>query len=153
MLASIMCAMSNPIDDNVDDVDHGALVMDFLEHFWLANGLTRRAWCRAAGLPDSSVGRWRDGVEPEIASLKKVARGVQRPLVDLLLIAGYLSPEELAGPTPPEIQTFNVERAIRLDPGITEAEREALMAIHRAISAVESGSSRSVRIGRRVSAK
>jgi transcriptional regulator with XRE-family HTH domain len=123
-----------------DDIDHGAALSRFLAAEWAALGTNRARWCRQHGLSDSTVLRWSQGSSNiDMAQMNAVARALGRPLVDILLAARYLTPEEVGGrhATPRE-PTAAVD-AIRADPGLSDTMRAALLAVLRTGMSVESG--------------
>jgi hypothetical protein len=112
---------------NYTTIDHGKRLAEFLASEWAAKGITRGTWCRENKIPDSTVMRWARGVEPDMRNLRIVAAALDRPLVDVLLAAGYLSPSDVNGrqvspPTPWQ----SVDRAIEEDPTLSDALRQLL---------------------------
>lgn len=128
---------------------YGMDLHDFLQKEWDHMGTTRGAWCREAGIPDSTVHRWGQGIEPDMRSLRLVAEALHRPLVDVLQGAGYLDKKTLHREIPPR-ETPSVLKALQPpdkggDPTLSPVVREALLQIYERLTLVESGQARSVR--------
>lgn len=117
----------------------------FLESEWDRLGIRPTAWCRQVRIADATVLRWREGVEPDMRSLRRVAEALERPLIDLLLAAEYVTPEQIDGREITD-RSFDLLETIRLDPKLSSAEREALRQVHDAFALVESGAKRKVRV-------
>jgi hypothetical protein len=117
----------------------------FLEEEWDRMGLKPTAWTRKVGIPDATVLRWRDGIEPDMRSLKRIAEALERPLVDVLLAAEYITPDEVSGYVP-QPRSYDLLEAIELDPKLSDGEREALRQVHDAFRLVESGQVRKKRV-------
>jgi hypothetical protein len=120
-------------------IDHGQRLTSFLQKEWDAAGTTRGAWCREAGLADSTVMRWGQGVEPDMRNLRMVAQGLGRRLVDVLLAAGYLSPDDVGGHVPELSSRIDFETALLIATGISDEERAAHLKLREAYQLVESG--------------
>lgn len=97
-------------------VKPGLALYTFLQEEWRALGTTRGAWCRQADLPDSTVHRWSQGHEPDMKSLRAVATALERPFTDILLAAGYVTPEELGGALLSPRKPPTLDEALKLDP-------------------------------------
>lgn len=91
----------------------------FLQEEWDAMGVRPTAWCRRHGMSDATVLRWREGVEPDMALLKRVATELNRPLYEVLLAAGYITSDDLNGKTVTE-RTYSVPEALRGDPKLKD---------------------------------
>ena len=75
--------------------------------------------------------------QPSIRAVSRIARALGVPPETLLRQAGLLddeAPEREAGTAPPTGEAGSVEDAIRADPDLTEAQREALLAVYRSFS-------------------
>jgi hypothetical protein len=135
---------------NYTMIDHGKRLAEFLASEWASMGITRGTWCRENKIPDSTVMRWARGVEPDMRNLRIVAGALGRPLVDVLLAAGYLHPSDVNGrqvspPTPRQ----SVEKAIEEDPTLSDAMRELLRSTYNGGRAIESGKAKVVKINAR----
>jgi transcriptional regulator with XRE-family HTH domain len=123
-----------------DGIDHGAALSRFLAGEWAALGTNRSRWCRQHGLSDSTVLRWSQGSSNiDMAQMNAVARALGRPLVDILLAARYLTPEEVGGRQVTVRQPIAAADAIRTDPALSDTMRAALLAVLRTGTSVESG--------------
>lgn len=112
-------------------------------------GITRGQWCREVGLSDSTVSRWRTDTEPNLMNMKVVADGLGRPLIDILIAAGYLDPKDVRGRTvTPRVQPDAIT-AIQSDPTLTEIERDTLLQMLAAMRQVASGATGRSEIHRR----
>jgi len=106
----------------------------WLETEWANMGIKPTAWCRKVGLADATIFRWRDeGCEPDVATLKKVAEALERPLIDILIAANYITPDETGGYKAPE-RTYDLLETLRLDTGLSPHEREAHRHLHDAFA-------------------
>jgi transcriptional regulator with XRE-family HTH domain len=70
---------------------------------WVQRHLDERGWSQAdlgrhAGINRSIIGRWRDGAQPEVSTARALAVTLGRPLLEVLVAAELLTPEE-AGAT------------------------------------------------------
>lgn len=130
----------------------GKLLFAFLQTEWDAMGIGPTAWARRVGLPDATVLRWRDeDVDPDMRTLRRVAEALERPVVDVLLAAGYVTSDELNGYAVP-VRTYDIIETIRLDQKLSDPEREALRQVHDAFALVQSGQAKKVRVRRKASA-
>lgn len=77
--------------------------MDFatwLDTHMRDRGLTPADLATAAGLAQSVVSRWRTGrVRPSVDNIRAAAHALRVPVVDGLIAAGILSPDDIAPPT------------------------------------------------------
>ena len=108
------------------DMEHGPQLVAFLRREWDARGVSCHAWCRQVGLEPSTVSRWAAGGEPKIESLRLVANGLHRPLVDVLHAAGFITDRERAGRSnpPPRPPPGMLAEAIAHDPSLLPEERQ-----------------------------
>lgn len=118
---------------------------------WLADRMQATGFeansdlARAAGVPDSVISRWRtSGTTPSIAQLRRLPAALQVSLLELLVAAGHLSPEEarVRTYTMPERLARDTRAAIRQDPDLDdelkhllEVQYDAMRALARARSA------------------
>lgn len=75
--------------------------------------------------------------QPSMRVINQVARGFGMPAETFLREAGMLDddpPEAGDRPRPPEGAPASAEEAIRADPNLTDAQREALLAVYRSFS-------------------
>jgi transcriptional regulator with XRE-family HTH domain len=97
---------------------------------------------RATGVPDSVISRWRtSGTTPSIAQLRRLQSALQVSLVELLVAAGHLSPEEarVTSFSPAHRVTRGTRDAIRNDSELDdelkhllEVQYDAMLALARA---------------------
>jgi len=134
-------------------IDHGQRLTEFLQREWDAAGTTRGAWCREVGLADSTVMRWGQGTDPDFRNLELVAAGLGRRMVDVLLAAGYLTPDEVNGHVPVQSSRLDIDTALRTATGVSDAERDAHMQLRKAYQLIESGQATRVTARRTAGAK
>ena len=120
-------------------------LFDFILAECNAQQIALTTWCRGAGIPDPTVLRWREGVEPDMRSLRRVAVALDRSLIDILVAGGWITREEANGHVP-QIRSYDLSEAIRLDTKISDAEREAHRQLQQAFAMVESGAKKRVRV-------
>jgi transcriptional regulator with XRE-family HTH domain len=91
---------------------------------------TNKALERASGVDNTSISRWKSGESvPGIDQLRKLVGPLRTPLLQLMIRAGLLSPEEAkvtrlaALPDPPKL---DVVQAVRNDPQLLPEAREHL---------------------------
>lgn len=89
---------------------------------------TNKALERASGIDNTSISRWKNGESvPSLEHLRKLVGPLQTPLLQLMVRAGLLSPEEAkvtrlaAVPDPPKL---DVVAAIRQDPELLPETKE-----------------------------
>jgi transcriptional regulator with XRE-family HTH domain len=129
-----------------DGSPYAQALYSFLEREWEAMDIRPSAWCRRVGLADATVLRWREGEsEPDMRTIRRVADALERPVIDLLVAMGYVTRREAGGYEPPA-RTYDLLETIRLDPKLTDGEREALRQVYDAIRLVNSGKARKVRV-------
>lgn len=85
-------------------------------------------WARRHNIADATIIRWRQGVEPDMRSLRRVAEALGRPLWEVLTAAGYIDPEEVGRDVSP--REYDVAEAIRLDRRLTPRARELLNQVY-----------------------
>lgn len=92
-------------------------------------GITSRKDLAAkAGVDATVLGRWyRREVQPDIRNLRKFALAVRRPLLEVLVAAGHITPEEAGQQT---VSVDPMERAIR-EAGVPEGMQEQLLKTRR----------------------
>lgn len=117
----------------------GRALYAWLQAEWQALGTNQEAWCREHGLSPATVSRWQTGVEPKIDAIRLVATGLRRPILDVLVAARLLSPDEAAGHDggPPPAPT--IEAALKNDPAIPRGLRPVLHDLLKAFRAVDAG--------------
>jgi len=120
-------------------INHGQELHHFLQREWAAQGTTRGAWCRASGFADTTLVRWSQGTsEPDTRTLRQIADALGKSLIDIMLEAKYITPEE-AKDLVFQRADPNLEEAIRLDPSLSDAHREAHRKLFQAFRAAEQG--------------
>lgn len=94
---------------------------------------------RAAGVPDSVISRWRtSGTTPSLGQLRRLQGPLHATLLQLLVAAGHLTPEEagtreVAGPLR---VVRGVREAIMADPLLDDELRHLLVVQYEAMLAV-----------------
>jgi transcriptional regulator with XRE-family HTH domain len=74
---------------------------------WVNQQLTRKGWrpadaARAFGVDDSMISKWRRGLAgPDPKSLRRVAESLELPILEVLVAAGWITPEEAGQPPAP----------------------------------------------------
>jgi len=66
---------------------------------WVQRHLDERGWtssdlARHAKINRSIIGRWRDGAQPEVRTARALAVALGRPVLEVLVAAELLTPEE-----------------------------------------------------------
>lgn len=130
-----------------DTTGFGPALYRYLQAYWTAKGTNQNAWCdEHPGLHAPTVGRWRNGSEPKLNALRKVAEALGEPVIQILVAAEVLTPEEAHGiEAHPYTPTF--DDAVRSDPTLTDRERELYPQMREAFRAVQAGETESVTIG------
>jgi hypothetical protein len=103
---------------------------DWLERYWAANGLSPSGWSKLVGLSPSTVLRWAHS-DPDISSLRAIAQATGMTMIELLVIAEIITPDEANGIVPREPlepAPYSVEDAIDHDPQLSDQERKVLRA-------------------------
>lgn len=85
-------------------------------------------WGRKNDIADATIIRWRQGVEPDMRSLRRVAKALDRPLWEVLVAAGYVDPEDVGRDISP--REYDVADAIRLDRKLSPRARELLNQVY-----------------------
>lgn len=105
---------------------HATKLYAFLQKEWDAMGIAPTTWCRTVGIPDPTVYRWKTGVEPDMKSMRRVAEALERPLVDVLLAAGYVTPAQVGGHIPELRRPHDLREALEKDQSVDAGLREAI---------------------------
>lgn len=118
-----------------DTGGHGQRLVHYLEQ--LAGDQSMRSFAQSKDIDVPSITRWRSS-DPSIEGLRQVAIGLGKPLGEILIIAGYGTPEDFGGmdappPTPPSVRD-----AIEHDPSLTPAQRDAFRVLFTALTEVTS---------------
>jgi transcriptional regulator with XRE-family HTH domain len=85
---------------------------------------------RESGVPDSVLSRWRNaGTKPSLAQLRRLQKSLQASLLELLVAAGHLTPDEakLTAVSRPERLPRDVRDAIELEPELTDDLKHLLL--------------------------
>lgn len=110
---------------------------------------------RAAGVPDSVISRWRNnGTMPSLGQLRRLTEPLGASLLQLLVAAGHLTPDEAEATGAPEPIRIvrSVREAIAHDPELDDELRQLLLVQYEAMLTVaraRSGDSRTRRPLRR----
>lgn len=113
--------------------------VSYFSHWMDERQLSNAALARTTGLNDSAISKWRRGAAaPDVASCRRIAQAIHRPLLEVLVAAGHLSSEEAKLKAPPPTPQRPVsEEAARLarlqkvldDPATPEKVKERLRAL------------------------
>lgn len=77
--------------------DNDMTFEEYLDAAMKRQGYTAKSLARATKIDPSLIGRWRAGtVKPTLDSLKRVAAVLDVPVMDLVVTAGLLTPEQAA---------------------------------------------------------
>lgn len=69
----------------------------YLRQAMLAAGYTRNSELAAvAGVGNPALSRWLKGTVPDIENCRKLAEALRVPLLEILVVAGHLTPDEAA---------------------------------------------------------
>lgn len=113
---------------STDSTNHGQLLLTYLEQVWKEEATSGSSWCLKHGIRANTVYRWK-AMEPSMDMMKAVARGLGRSLLDVLIIAGYVSPEEANGHVPAP-RPVSVEAAVNNDPRLSEAAKRSVLTVY-----------------------
>lgn len=108
---------------------------EFLQSAMEAKGYrTAAALSRASGITESLISRWmRGSTQPDIPTLRRLAKSLDVPLLELLVVTDHLEPGETklqARPEPPRALTFE-EMLERLN--VPASDKDALRALYRGL--------------------
>lgn len=109
---------------------HGpAALVEYLEAR-LAPGQSIRSFCAEHRLDPTRISAWRHASGVSIEQMREFADAVGLRLGQVMVIAGYGTPEDFGEgskpPPPPEPPPLDVHYAIQHDPSLTKEEREVL---------------------------
>lgn len=111
---------------------HGRALTRFLEQVWAAEGSNPNKWARQHGFSGPTVHRW--GVDTDPAGfemLRKIARELGRPLLDVLVICEYITKEEAGGhEVVPVQEPSSVADAVRNDSALSDDGKAVVMAVY-----------------------
>jgi transcriptional regulator with XRE-family HTH domain len=85
---------------------------------------------RESGVPDSVLSRWRNaGTKPSLEQLRRLQPFLQAPLLELLVAAGHLTPDEanLTAVSRPVRLPRDVRDAIELEPALPDDLKRLLL--------------------------
>lgn len=123
---------------------YGPSLYAYLSEYWRAHDTNQNAWCdQHPGIQAPTVSRWRTGTEPRLSALRDVADALGRPLLEILVAAGILTPEEAGGYVVPAPEVPSIDAAIKLDPNLSDLQRRTLRDILKSLRDVESGRAKS----------
>lgn len=110
---------SGAVSGTVTDADF----VEYLERHLAARGWTVHDFCAHSGLRPSVVFRWRKGYRPDIGNARIMARALQVPLLEVLVKAGRLSPEEAGAEVRVEPELARIPTSVLLREVSTRVER------------------------------
>lgn len=103
---------------------------------WMAQcDLSNADLSRATGIGESNISRWRRGISgaPDVESCRRLAHAIGRPMIEVLVACGHLSPSEareIVPQTPPQmpptLARLAVVQRVLDDPKMPEATRVRL---------------------------
>lgn len=113
----------------------------WLDAYWRSHNTNANAWADAhPGIQGATLSRWRSGTVPSLQAMRLVADAVDRPLVDVLTVAGAIRPGEAGDrPAPVTPEAPSIDVAIAQDPTLSPLARQTLGDILAAIRGVEGG--------------
>lgn len=85
-----------------------------------------RAFAESKGIDHNAIHRWRTGDKPKIDGLRRVADALEMPLGDILIIAGYATPDDFDGTKPRPAKAPSLADAIEYDPTLSPDTRQML---------------------------
>jgi transcriptional regulator with XRE-family HTH domain len=115
---------------------------DYLRHAMaLAHVQNAAELSRRSGISESQISRWlKNRGAPDVETLRKVARVLNRPLLEVVVAAGHLTPDEARmkdAPTIPE--PASVRDTLLADPALSAAGRAMLLAAYDAATSDDQG--------------
>lgn len=110
----------------------------WLDERMAALGLSGAALSTAASVPESMISRWRRlGVRPAVAQLRRLAAPLQIEVLDLLVVSGHLSEDDVLRPAPPAHPGWDdARKALAADPDIDADLRQLLLVQYDAVRAL-----------------
>lgn len=114
----------------------------------LADDQSMRSFCLQHGLDNARISAWEQGTtDPSIEQMRQVADGLSLTLGQVLVIAGYGTPDDFGGaePPPPAPPVASIDYALDHDPDLSDFARRTLREMLGSIRAVESGAADTVR--------
>jgi hypothetical protein len=128
---------------------HALALYAFLEKEWAAMKTGPYAWCREVGIADPTVFRWKQGVEPDMRSLRRVAEALGRPVLEILIAVRYVSVAEANGHVVAPPPSYSVLEALERDQSISDDVREVLRQVYDSVMAIESGAAKKATVRRK----
>ncbi|MGP4020199.1 helix-turn-helix domain-containing protein [Saccharopolyspora sp. 5N708] len=83
-----------PSGDSGNAAEGGSDFVAYLERHLVERGWTVYDFCEHSGLKPSVVFRWRKGYRPDIGNSRIMAKALGVPLLEVLVKAGRLTPDE-----------------------------------------------------------
>jgi transcriptional regulator with XRE-family HTH domain len=117
------------MDADTSKGEHGRALMRYVDAELDGLGIAWTRFARDNDIPPSTLDRWRKGqTDPDMASLDTLAAVLGRPVIDMLIWAGYAPPDIVNGYTPEPVQPPSIDEAIERDPSLSSHERDILRA-------------------------
>src|SRR5690349_21707177 len=118
------------MSDTPGQQPHGPLLAAYLKSLIPAHQSVR-AFCLEHGLDNQRVSAWESARDVSIDSMRDFGEKFALTLGQVLVIAGYGTPDDFGGATPPVPKPPappNVVEAINHDPSLSDGERAYLQA-------------------------
>lgn len=117
-------------------------------HAQMLPGESLRAFCISRGIDYNRAVQWQSGAEPRMGHLQRVAEALGLTLLQVLVIAGFISEDEAggAGVVPPRP---SLDEAIAYDGSLSEDSKDTLRRIVAGLRAVESGEAEQAKVTKR----
>lgn len=106
-----------------------------MQTLWDAEGTTRNAWALTHGMNGATILRWRDS-DPSMETMEQLAQALGRPLIDVLMLAEYVTPDDAGRELPAVLGPQGVQAAIAADTAISEDGKQILLAMYRQLAGV-----------------
>lgn len=128
--------------DNRTRKDHGARLAAYVRGM-LAPGQSLRSFCLERGLDNQRLSKWEQAASSDVSidSMRDFAQSLGLTLGEVMVIAGYGTPDDFGGASPsaPVGPVVDVDVAIDHDPNLSDVQRRALRDVLSAMRQVESG--------------
>ena len=127
--------------------DHGPRLAAYVRSL-LAPGQSMRSFCLEHGIDNARGSAWESSPgDVSIDRMRELANALGLTLGQVMVIAGYGTPDDFGGATPPEptAPVVSIDVAIDHDPELSEFARRSLREILSSLRVLESGTASAVR--------